>query len=270
MFFLSKLITPFLLPPGIFITLTCIAAVILLIKKKKLPAILLFSIAFLLYLVSIEPVKRAFLLPLENSFPPLTNEQGIRRPHGGGVPSHIVVLGGGTVTASPEAGGKSLLSTAALRRSVYGYLLQKQTGLPIILCGGIVFNGEKEEAEAEVGRRLLLGLGMDKDKILLDTESRNTFENAQNILPLLATKEEETIPPPVILVTSAYHMRRSVAVFRSLGVPVIPAPTDYQISRDNLSFWSFLPNAGNMEGLSIALREQIGLFYYRLRYGVSP
>jgi uncharacterized SAM-binding protein YcdF (DUF218 family) len=270
MFFLSKLITPFLLPPGLFITLACITAVILIIKKKKLPALLLFITAILLYLVSITPIQRAFLLPLENSHPPLTDAQGIRRPHGGGVPSYIVVLGGGTVTASPEAGGRSLLSASALRRTVYGYLLHKQTGLPVILCGGIVFKGEKKEAEARVAKRLLLRLGMDEADILTDSESRNTFENAQNILPLLAAGGEELVTPPVILVTSAYHMKRSTAVFRSLGVPVIPAPTDYQSSRDKLDFWSFLPNAGNMEGISIALREYIGLFYYRIRYGVSP
>jgi uncharacterized SAM-binding protein YcdF (DUF218 family) len=105
----------------------------------------------------------------------------------------------------------------------------------------------------------------------LETESLNTYENAILSKPMLQAEEAET----VLLVTSALHMPRSVAIFEKQGIPVIPAPTDYEFlqadwqvtdSGDRLFYaMSFMPEADSLELTTQTLKEYLGILIYRLR-----
>jgi uncharacterized SAM-binding protein YcdF (DUF218 family) len=170
----------------------------------------------------------------------------------------LVLLGGGTVMGSPEAGGDAL-SDSALKRAVYAFGLRDSFTGPYIASGGRVFD-YGQEAEADVAARLLVSLGLPALRILKETESGNTWQNAGNTARLFGYKT-------IILVTSAYHMRRSVFCFANNGFRVIPAPTGYLCSRvSRYTVASFLPSADAFGGVYTALHEYMGLLYYRLVY----
>ncbi len=268
MFIVSKLFDFLFLPPAILIFILT-AGVILLYRRCITAAkILLLTGLSLFYLLSIEPAAMLFLSPLENAHKPLpgTKDQAPEQA------DYIVVLGGGTISSSPEAGAdaaegdetaglyplRGTLSPDSLKRLVYGYELQRRYGLPIILSGGLVLKKEGGEPEAVAARRRLLLMGMEESLVFIEEKSRNTWENAQ------FTKERYN-PGTVILVTSAYHMPRSVYSFSRHGIKTIPAPTDYKLDRTGLSLRSFIPSLSSLENCRTALREYIGNLYYRLK-----
>lgn len=267
MFFLSKLFDFLFLPPAILILIAATGVILLFRRRIKAAKIVLITGLLLFYLCSIEPAAM-LLLPLENAHPPLlgTEDEAAEQA------DYIVILGGGTISSSPEAGGidtekagdagpssfRGTLSPDSLKRLVYGYELHRRYGLPVILSGGLVLKKEGSEPEAVAARRRLLLMGMEESKIFVEEKSRNTWENARYT-------EERYGPETLILVTSAYHMPRSVYSFSRRGMEVIPAPTDYKLDRTGLSLRSFIPSLSSMENCRTALREYIGNLYYRLK-----
>jgi uncharacterized SAM-binding protein YcdF (DUF218 family) len=68
----------------------------------------------------------------------------------------------------------------------------------------------------------------------------------------------------IILVTSAYHMKRSVALFRKQGIEVVPAPVGFRSEQRPLTFFSFIPSIGNLSSSSLALAEHLSLRWYSM------
>jgi uncharacterized SAM-binding protein YcdF (DUF218 family) len=184
----------------------------------------------------------------------------------------IVVLGGGTRTADYP---RSIVEiNEAGDRLLYAAWLYHQ-GLAdnLLLTGGIVFSSTitTEPPEAEDMLALLQMLNVPDEAIWLETKSRNTYENALYSRPLLKEKDINTI----LLVTSAIHMPRSVAIFEKQGFTVIPMPTDFIITErnwrevTNLTFkdqlGNVLPTVENLQMTTWAMKEYIGLVVYRLR-----
>ena len=108
---------------------------------------------------------------------------------------------------------------------------------------------------------LLAVMGVPGEHVLLETDSRNTHDNAVNSAQLLKAQGMEQI----LLVTSAYHMRRSLALFEAQGLDVVPAPTDYQrlVAPQLLPAW--LPTVSNLYQSTDALHEIVGYWAYRWR-----
>jgi uncharacterized SAM-binding protein YcdF (DUF218 family) len=210
-------------------------------------------LAALLYIFSIEPMRNFLLRPLEDFYPPLDMQAAADA-------QALVILGGGTVQASPEAGeNRDTLSPGALKRTVYAFGLRDIFAGSYIASGGRTFD-RGQEAEADVAGRLLVSLGLPAQRILKETESRNTWQNAENTARLFRYTK-------VILVTSAYHMRRGVFCFENNGFSVIPAPTDYRCMRNSrYDIFSFLPSADAFSGTYTALREYVGLLHHWLVY----
>jgi uncharacterized SAM-binding protein YcdF (DUF218 family) len=113
-------------------------------------------------------------------------------------------------------------------------------------------------------------MGVPKQAIWLEDQSQNTYENALNCASLLKSRGITR----VILVTSAMHMPRSVALFRKQGIEPIPAPSDFTVTEEGWKelgstpeavLVNILPNAGSLNLTSSALKEYIGLLTYHLR-----
>jgi uncharacterized SAM-binding protein YcdF (DUF218 family) len=210
------------------------------------------------YLLAIEPVQDLLLRPLEDRYLPLP-VGALSREKLDGVDA-LVILGGGTVQGSPEAGEcKDSLSSSALKRLVYGFSLKEIFTGDYVLAGGKVFD-HGQEAEAQVAAEVLRSLGLESERIVTETESRNTWQNARNIA-------EDFGYHKIILVTSAYHIPRSVFCFEKNGIVVIPAPTDYYVNRNRrYDLFSFLPSMSASFGTWIALHEYMGLLQYWLVY----
>ena len=250
---LSKLIISLLIPPGLFVTVSVLSIIFLFTGKIRLGRTLLLAGTALFYLVSIEPVMDGLLFGLENRYRPL----GTLDP--GAVSAIVVLGGGGVVCSSPEEGGDATLSSDSLKRVMYARTLHELYGLPIIVSGGNVVRNSACEAESSVAGRTLIMLGVEAGKITLEDDSRNTWENAQYIKKLYR-------PGKVLLVTSSYHMRRGMYCFESNNIRCIPAPTDYKSRKARYSYRSFLPRMTNFRGSHLAMKEWLGLVYYRVRY----
>ena len=246
MFYLSKVFTYLLLPPGLFILL---GALIFFIRQNNTRAHKgsLFVLLFIIYLFSTRFISDPLLDSLEKRYTrPATADKNA---------GCIVILGGGSINRREG----STPSPDAAVRLLEGYALQRQTGLPLIFSGGNVLNGDRWPSESETAARLLLNLGMDKSKLFVETESRNTFENALYIF-------ENFKPESLYLVTSAYHMPRSVSAFEDLDIRVIPYPVDFKVEHTDYRFLDFLPSMGSLDKSYHALHEYMGMIYYNLRY----
>jgi uncharacterized SAM-binding protein YcdF (DUF218 family) len=114
-------------------------------------------------------------------------------------------------------------------------------------------------------------MGVPAAAVWLEPDSRNTYENGVLTKALLDEKGISEI----VLVTSAVHMPRSVAIFEKLGFTVLPAPTDYQTTELDRSYFQapdpltyvlyLLPDSDNMWLTSWVLKEYFGMVVYRLR-----
>lgn len=239
MFFLKKIISYFILPPGLFIV---IFLLIYILSRRRffVKYISLFS-ALLLYAISIEPVKDALLIPLEDMYKRPISFKG----------DVIVVLGGGTYN-------RGYLKGDSTKRLITGFVLHKRTGLPIVLSGGSALNNLPESS---IMRQFLIELGVDESLIFTDRQSRDTRENAHYVKKLCNRLGCRS----VILITSAYHMYRAVYAFEKAGLKVIPYPTDYKTDR-KYNLFSFFPKMSALNDTYRALREYIGILFYKLNY----
>ncbi len=245
-FVLSKLLFYLIVPPaGLFI----IIATGFLIGCRRFAGRFLMVTGFLLlYLLSLGPVADALLVPLEKSEPPLTDKQGRA--------DAVVVLGGGVHDLS-WIDLPTEPSCTSLARLVKGATLSRKLHVPLILLGGNGDPSRNIEADAEVMARFARSLGFPAKNMIVEKKSRNTLEGAAALPELIKGRR-------IILVTSAYHMKRAAAMFRKKGFQVAPSPTGYLGQQASFSAWSLIPRAGALYSSSTACSEYATLFWYGL------
>jgi len=248
-----KVISQLLLPPGGVVLLALLG--ISFWRYRWGRGLVALALA-ILWLLSIEPVRDALTQPLEFEYAalPLNGSQLND--------SAIILLGGGVYAHAPEYGGSDELKSYAMMRTLYAAQLAKQSGLNVYATGGSPLV-EDQEAEAEVMRRWLIRLGVSEDKVFVESHADNTWQNAIYIKNILSKQGVGNI----ILVTSAWHMPRSVWCFESQGFKVLAAPTDYMTSQQYYDMRSYIPRWNVFADSGQALHEYLGLFWYHLRYG---
>ncbi len=239
----------FFLPPGVFIFFPLLT--LLLVKNIKILKRLLLVQLLLFYLSSL-PVSSYYLFRYLETTPALAAEQINNTPA-----ELIVVLAGGIKAYKKEYHGADI-SGFTVPRLRYAAYLQKRTGLPIMAAGGINKGGI---TEAELMRQVLREEYAVKARIYIETVSQNTFENAIGVKQLLKAQGIKEI----LLVTSAFHMPRALAVFEGADIDVIPAPTDFMHNCMGYDFSDFLPASRSLRETFLALHEIIGSFWYRLK-----
>ena len=183
----------------------------------------------------------------------------------------IIVLGGGTEPAVYPR--PSVEVNSAGDRVLYAAQLFREGKAPrVLLSGGeIAWLNGSVSTPAENMAAILTGIGVPEEALILDNQSKNTYENAVNSAEILAENELET----VLLVTSAMHMPRAIALFEKQGVEVIPVPVDFTVTESvsvegsNGDFArkliDILPQSGNLGLTTRAIKEYIGLLVYRLQ-----
>jgi uncharacterized SAM-binding protein YcdF (DUF218 family) len=198
------------------------------------------------------PLGAWLLRPLEDRFPV--------PPLDGLDPAGIIVLGGPIETAIGAARGQVHIGEGAERLTSAVALSRRFPQARLVFTGGSSAVIEQIGPEAVDARRLWLDLGVAPERITIEDKSRNTDENARFTWNVLQPKPGQRF----LLVTSAYHMARSVGLFRKAGFDVIPYPVDYR-TRGNLA--DLKPMSPASEGLArvdLATREWTGLVAYRL------
>lgn len=167
----------------------------------------------------------------------------------------VIMLGGGAVGDAKDIDGMGNLGGHASGRLLTAARIERTLGVPIILSGGQVFADSGEEAH--IAKRILLGLGVAEDKIIVEDRSINTKQNALYSAEIL---KEHNLKKP-ILVTSAFHMARSVLNFEKAGVAVNPVPTDYIAAKNRAFYFNRLaPSAGSFSDSVMVLRELLAIF----------
>ena len=249
MFVLKKLLTPFFLPPGIFILLLTVVGLASLTRRYWRVGLLNLLLAIGLYSLSISPVAAYLTRGLEREFrlPPQI------------VGDVIVLLGGGSVQRVPDLTGSCVPSPIMMGRIVTAVRLYNQTHLPIIVTGGKL--SDDDASEAHIAARFLTDLGVPDSAIIKEEKARDTAENASFTASICGQKG--FFKP--ILVTSAFHLKRATILFGRQNLSVTPLPAYFLSSETRMNRWhAFLPTASSLYLSSLALHEYLGIFYYQL------
>jgi uncharacterized SAM-binding protein YcdF (DUF218 family) len=172
-------------------------------------------------------------------------------------PYGIVILGGAMNEAASTARGQSTFDEG--ERVVEAAILAKRfPEARIVFSGGNGMLAGGLGREAVEARKLLADLGVDPARVTLEDKSRNTDENARFTAKLVHPEPSQRW----LLVTSAYHMTRSMGLFEKAGFNVIPYPVAYRTLGSQYGVtWDFDP-ARNLRLFSIAMKEWIGLAAY--------
>jgi len=238
------------LPPGLFIFLLVMS--VLFIKKiKALKAVLVIQI-LLIYGLSI-PVSNHFLFQYLEQTPALTEQQINNNKV-----DAIVILAGGISAYKQEYNGPDVNYFSHIRLR-YGAWLQKQTGLPIIVTGGVE---RGDITEAELMAHILKNEYSVKGKIFIEKQSSNTYENALYSKKIIENESFQS----VYLVTNAFHMPRALMVFSKQNIKAIPAPMAFYHKTMDYLWGDFRPNSNALWENYLALHEIIGRFWYQIRY----
>lgn len=248
-FYLSKIIWLFISPDSLLFILILITLFFLLIKKYQTATKLLTVVSIMLVLIAFLPIGKWMLYPLETRFQ--TNPTLPEKIDG------IIVLSGAEAAKLSSVWNQIELG-GAVERSLYFLSLAKQyPKAKLIFIGGSGSISQQNFKEADVAKKLYKQQGFDTNRIVFERKSRNTFESAINGTKLIKPMENEKW----VLITTAWHMPRSVSVFCKAGWPVIPFPVDHRVDKDNIFTigFNFL---GNLGTLKTAIKEWIGLFAY--------
>jgi uncharacterized SAM-binding protein YcdF (DUF218 family) len=254
MFFtLSKILGFFAPASNVLITIGVIGLCLLSTRFRRTASWLVITSIVLLAIAGFSPLGNILILPLEQRFPPWDSSRG--------APDGIVVLGGSILPdVATTRGVDSALNDAAERITATVELARKYPNARIVFTGGNASLFENVTSEAAVAVREFVALGVASDRITAEEQSRNTVENAVFSRLIAQPKPGERW----ILVTSAFHMPRAMAVFRAAGFPVEAYPVDYRTRGPGDVARVFPILAEGLAQTDFALHEWVGLVAYRL------
>lgn len=178
----------------------------------------------------------------------------------------IVVLAAGRLQDAPEYGGRDIPDYLALARLRYAAHLQRRTGLPLLVSGGL--GAKAVQPEGKAGAEALadaMAIALREDFGVpvrwVEPRSRDTFENAAYSAQMLRADGVRRI----LLVTDAMHMPRSRTAFEREGLEVVSAPTMF-FGDQARSLGSWVPSAEGMRRSWYAAYELLGIAWYSLRF----
>ena len=242
-----------LLPSNFLIGIGLLGAVLLFTRFAAAGRRLVLASVVLLAICGFSPLGNLLLYPLEARFPPWDAKRG--------APDGIVVLGGSINSELSAARGVTVFRGSADRIIASAGLARQYPNARIVFSGGNPNLVSSDAAkEADYAALAFQSLGVSKDRLTTERRSRNTKENAEFSKSLAAPKPGERW----LLVTSAYHMPRSVGIFRKAGFAVEPYPVDWGTggTADLLTF--SIVFSGGLERVDTAVREWLGLVAYWL------
>jgi uncharacterized SAM-binding protein YcdF (DUF218 family) len=251
-FFLSKTLGIMLLPTNFLIGVGLLGAILLATRCASLGRKLLIASVVVLAICGFSPLGNLVLYPLEQRFPPWDPTQG--------APDGIVVLGGSIDADLSVAHDTAAFTAAAGRVIEAAALAHRYPNARVIFSGGSANLISADAREADYAAAIFERLGISRERLTMERRSRNTLENAEFSKALAAPKSGERW----LLVTSAYHMPRSVGLFRKAGFAVEPYPVDWRTGK-GADILMFSPVAvEGLERTGIGIREWIGLAAYRV------
>jgi uncharacterized SAM-binding protein YcdF (DUF218 family) len=225
-------------------------------SRQKLGKAIVTLGVVLLLVFSSPAVGGRLLTPLEVRHPPYTP---LSQP---AIPcdavAYVVVLAGGTELVE-EYPLTRQIGGGGVMRIIEGVRIHRACpNSKYVLSGG--YGAEPDtDPRTLTTYHLAKFLGVAEQDIIVENSSWDTEAEARNIQPIVGDA-------PFVLVASASHMPRALAIFRGQGMDPIPAPTDYQHGLVSIvTAESFYPNAGSLWRSETAIYEYLGMLWVRLR-----
>jgi uncharacterized SAM-binding protein YcdF (DUF218 family) len=173
----------------------------------------------------------------------------------------VVVLGAGSRTFRASGSALNMMSWEGAFRVLEGARLYRVLDHPtVIVSGGITSREKGSRPESEGMRDAIVQLGVPLDHVLMESESKTTREEALIIRRMFADRTDQ----PIVIVTSPSHMRRSVAVFQSVGLNPVPSVSAYK-SDHAFEDYRWLPNQGALLLSDIVFYDTAAWWYYKAR-----
>jgi len=211
--------------------------ILIIIKlKNKLTRITAIILIALFYLTSITPSADLIIYPLENNYPSLNIES-----LSSNLAYNFVFLTGNHQSDIIRA-------SEALR--LINYAKENNINYHLIISGRNLFDRSVHQEDIE---QYFINRGVPRNRIVYDNDSNTTNQSA-DYLSGIETENNKTI-----LITSAYHMPRSILTLEN--DQLIPAPTDFQFT-GRYSILDFFPNTDNWNKINLATHEYIGILAY--------
>ena len=230
--------------------------VALLTPLKRIGRFLMGLSLLCIAVLGFTPVGNIIIASLENRFPPTNLNAGAEL-------KGIIVLGGGVETHISTGRGVPTLTDAAERMTVIPDLAKQFPRAKIIFTGGVGLLQDQfydDKPEADAAKTLWESFGIPDERMLFEDKSRNTEENARFTHDLLKPGPSDHY----LLVTSAYHMPRAMALFRKAGFNVEPWPVDYRTGGPQDASRFFYSLSDGLRQADLGIREWVGLYGYYL------
>jgi uncharacterized SAM-binding protein YcdF (DUF218 family) len=251
-FALSKTVGYLLLPTNFLIGLGLLGAILLLTRFAKAGGRLMATALVLLAICAFSPLGNFVLYPLEQRFPKWDSSRGD--------PDGIIVLGGPIDADLSAAHGVPVITAASDRIITGATLAHRYPNARLVYSGGSGNLLSNDAKEADYATALFQGLGIPKSRITMERQSRNTKENAEFSREIVKPKRGERW----LLVTSAYHMPRSIGLFRAAGFAVEAYPVDWKIGTREDLFRYYVTGNDGLQLVDTGAREWLGLIAYRV------
>jgi uncharacterized SAM-binding protein YcdF (DUF218 family) len=254
MFFIKKVMAPFFMPVSAVLLLALVGLFCLwFTRRQKMGKLFVTAAVALLGLMSYGQVADMVAGPLEVGYRPIVDYGALKDV------KWVVVLSGGA-SVDPELPLSTYLSEACLRRLFEGVHIHKRIpGSKLILTGRSAFEGVTPIAEfmADVAKEW----GVKPEDIVVEAEAKDTRDHAVFVKEIVGDDR-------FVLVTSASHMPRAMALFWVQGMEPIVAPTDYMVKEregGGLRPGDFFPSARALEKAERAVHEYLGLVWGKIR-----
>jgi len=247
---IEKIISSLITLPGLFLLFNIMILLYLITKTKSFIIKLMSLFIVLLMVITFTALGiHLLVMPLENFAAEIDdfNKAEIKK-----IP--VVVLGGGSHYGESES--QDELSSISLARMIKGIMIAQKNEMPLIYSGGAGIGYEGVDIDNIVSA---VAKNFENINLILEIKARTTYENGLEIREWLKENQYQKI----YLVTSANHMRRSVAVFDNLNIEYFPVVSNYSYSH-KLSWLDYLPNRGVLEANLQAVHEWIGLLWYKV------
>ena len=244
MFLLKKFIASFFMPLPVFFILFGIGLFLLYAGRRKRAVQVLSGAVIWLALLSYAPFSALLLSPLENAYP--------KWQSGSAEAAYIHVLGYGhdSDEALPLS---SQPHPTSLVRTVEGVMVYRQNKNAKIIFSG--YGGDDALSDAAQNARVAVALGVNPEDIIVLEAPRDTAEEA-------AAAEKIAGGKKIVLVTSAAHMPRAMALFERAGLAATAAPTDFRAKH---SKWLTWPSSNGLKQSEIAFHEYLGILWMRIK-----
>jgi uncharacterized SAM-binding protein YcdF (DUF218 family) len=271
LFTLSKLVRPFLVSPLFLSIFFSLIALSLLPAEKTVKKILKYTALFFCVSVAILAMQSTTSILAGLWEVPLGTLESLKAGETTNPNSQksenkvdaqpfdaIVVLGGSINAAASDDKGRIQTNDSDERIIAAVRLYQAKVAPKILVSGGSGNPAWPDKKEAPLMADLLETMGVPRNAVIIENSSRNTYENATLSKPLLDGVGAKRI----VLVTSAWHMRRSAAIFRKQGYDFASFPVD-SLKEPFTPPADLAPDAGALDRSTRILREIVGIVAYK-------